>query len=79
MGILTRKKTPIEQTPEYKEQKKASEDNTKEVVTIGTDNKTIEPVVTLNDVVLGMTDTEYRVAVLELLMELRDNVGQPKQ
>jgi hypothetical protein len=73
---LFKKKKPEEQ-PGYAEQKKASEDNTVERVNIGGEKTNNEPEVSINDVVLGMTDNEYRAQIIAILMEIHDAV-KPK-
>ncbi len=60
-----------EETPEYQAQKKSMEETTTDKVSIGT--PTIESTTpTLEELVLGMTDTEYRTQILALILEIRD-------
>ena len=76
---MFKKKQPIEETKAYKEQKEAAETPmVRNKVDIGeaAEEKQETP---LEQVIIGMTEIEYRTHVLGLLMEIKDDLNQHKQ
>jgi hypothetical protein len=78
---MFKKKTPITETQEYKDQKKILDTPaTIEHADIGGDGRSNDqPGILLEEVVIGMTDIEYRTHVLSLLMELKDDITELKR
>lgn len=75
MGIFKKKKP--EEQPNYAEHKKAAEDTTVEHVDIG-DGKSNDPEpLDLKELVIGMSDVEYKAQILSILLEIHDAV-KPK-